>query len=89
MDNQISTLLREVKESTDWTESQIAERLGVSQPTVSRILNGQTDCKSTTYRAISALHAAHVTDGDLSTNGAKQAVAELSVSESSVALSPS
>jgi len=60
MDNQITSLLREIKEATGWTESHIAVQIGTSQPTVSRILNGQSDCKSATYRAISALYARYV-----------------------------
>lgn len=57
MDKQISTLLREVKEATGWTEPQIAEEIGTSQPTVNRILNGQDECKNKTLRAIEALHS--------------------------------
>lgn len=60
MDKNISTLLREIKAVTGWSEPVIAEKLGISQPTVNRILNGQSDCKGSTYRAISDLHAAAV-----------------------------
>ncbi|WP_082989091.1 helix-turn-helix domain-containing protein [Janthinobacterium psychrotolerans] len=55
MDKSISTLLREIKAAKGWSERAIADKLGVSQPTVSRILNGQIDCKGSTYRAINAL----------------------------------
>lgn len=57
MDKQISTLLREVKEVTGWSEPRIAEEIGTSQPTVNRILNGQDECKTRTLRAIEALHS--------------------------------
>jgi transcriptional regulator with XRE-family HTH domain len=60
MDKDISTLLREIKEATRWSEPRIAAELGTSQPTVNRILNGQADCKATTYRAITLLHQAQV-----------------------------
>ncbi|CUI05750.1 hypothetical protein BN2497_6277 [Janthinobacterium sp. CG23_2] len=35
----------------------MATALGTTQPTVSRILNGQADCKIATFHAICALHA--------------------------------
>ncbi|MFZ3286593.1 MAG: hypothetical protein WA191_07055 [Telluria sp.] len=56
MDKDISTLLREIKDSTSWSEPRIAAELGTSQPTVNRILNGQTDCMGSTLNAITALH---------------------------------
>ena len=56
MDKNISTLLREIKERTGWSEPRIAAELGTSQPTVNRILNGQPDCKAKTLRSIDALH---------------------------------
>jgi transcriptional regulator with XRE-family HTH domain len=56
MDKKISTLLREIKNATGWSESRLASKLDTSQPTVNRILNGQEDCKGSTYRAITALH---------------------------------
>lgn len=57
MDKDIATLLREIKSATSWSEPQIAAELGTSQPTVNRILNGQPDCKGSTFRAIESLHA--------------------------------
>jgi transcriptional regulator with XRE-family HTH domain len=57
MDKTISTLLREIKEASHWSEPRIASEIGTSQPTVNRILNGQVECKGRTLRAITALHA--------------------------------
>lgn len=57
MDKQISTILREVKDATGWTEARIAQELVTSQPTVNRILNGQDECTVRVLRAIEALHA--------------------------------
>lgn len=57
MDKEISTLLREIKDASGWTEMRIARALGITQPTVSRILHGQADCKIATFHAICALHA--------------------------------
>lgn len=62
MDKNISTLLREIKAATGWSEPVIAGKLNTSQPTVNRILNGQADCKGTTYRAIIELHLLEVGD---------------------------
>lgn len=56
MHKEISTLLREIKDATQWSEPRIAAELGTSQPTVNRILNGQSDCKGSTLRAITELH---------------------------------
>jgi len=58
MDKNISTLLREIKDATQWSEPKIALEIGTSQPTVNRILNGQGDCKGSTLRAINELHRA-------------------------------
>jgi transcriptional regulator with XRE-family HTH domain len=57
MEKDISTLLQEIKEASGWTEMRIARALGSTQPTVSRILHGQADCKIATFHAIRALHA--------------------------------
>jgi transcriptional regulator with XRE-family HTH domain len=59
MDKQISTLLREVKAATSWSEPKIAKAIGASQATVNRILHGQSDCMGKTHRAIEALHKEH------------------------------
>jgi transcriptional regulator with XRE-family HTH domain len=56
MDKDISTALREVRTETGWSEPRIASELGISQPTVNRILNGQDDCKAKTFRAIQILY---------------------------------
>jgi transcriptional regulator with XRE-family HTH domain len=56
MDKDISTLLQEIKAATSWSEPRIADELGTSQPTVNRILNGQEDCKGSTFKAIQDLH---------------------------------
>jgi hypothetical protein len=63
MSKPISELLNEIKTETGWSEPRIATELRallpdsrMSQPTVNRILNGQDECKSSTLRAIEALH---------------------------------
>lgn len=56
MNPNITTLLQEIKATTDWSEPRIATEIGVSQPTVNRILNGQGDCKGATLMAIVNLH---------------------------------
>lgn len=56
MEKNITTLLREIKDLSGWSEPKIATAIGTSQPTVNRILNGQTDCKGSTLRAIEDLH---------------------------------
>ena len=56
MDKDTSTLLREIKEATSWSEPRIAAEIGTSQPTVNRILHGQADCMARTQRAIENLH---------------------------------
>jgi AraC-like DNA-binding protein len=57
MDKEISHLLQEVRLWTEWSEPRIARALGVSQPTVHRILNGQSECRGSTLLAITELHA--------------------------------
>lgn len=56
MDKDISTLLGEIKEAKCWSEPRLATELGTSQPTVHRILKGQSECKVSTYKAIESLH---------------------------------
>lgn len=58
MEKNISTLLMEIKRQQGWTQTRLAVELGTTQPTVNRILNGQDDCKVTTFKAICALHRA-------------------------------
>lgn len=55
-DQSITALLHFIRAATCWSEPRIAKKLGVSQPTVNRILNGQGDCKGSTLQAIRALH---------------------------------
>lgn len=57
MDKNIGTLMQEIRSVTGWSEPLLAREIGVSQPTVHRILKGQADCKASTLRAIEALHA--------------------------------
>jgi transcriptional regulator with XRE-family HTH domain len=61
MDNKLTTqnasaLLQFVRTATGWSEPRIARKLGVSQPTVHRILKGQNNCQFTTWQAIQVLH---------------------------------
>jgi transcriptional regulator with XRE-family HTH domain len=56
MDKNPSTLLREIKQATGWSETRLAFELKTSQPTVNRILNGQPRCMSTTMTAIEKLY---------------------------------
>ncbi|WP_374702132.1 helix-turn-helix domain-containing protein [Herbaspirillum sp. B65] len=49
--------MQEIRSATGWSEPLLAREIGVSQPTVHRILKGQADCKASTLRAIEALHA--------------------------------
>jgi transcriptional regulator with XRE-family HTH domain len=55
-DQSATALLQFVRAATRWSEPRIAKKLGVSQPTVNRILNGQSDCKGSTLQAIRKLH---------------------------------
>jgi len=59
MDKDPSTLLKELKAATAWSETRLAAELKTSQPTVNRILNGQARCLSTTLAAIAGLHSVH------------------------------
>ncbi|MBU9403777.1 helix-turn-helix transcriptional regulator [Burkholderia multivorans] len=58
-----SELLAEIKQATKEGEIALAKRLGISQPTVNRLLNGQADCSSKTLRAIQRVHAEIVVSG--------------------------
>jgi plasmid maintenance system antidote protein VapI len=49
-------MLNEIKSTTGLGEIALAEKLGISQPTVNRILNGQPDCKGKTLQSIAALY---------------------------------
>lgn len=57
MDKSHQAKLAEIKAHTGLSEVALAQRLGVSQPTVNRILNGQGDCKGSTLVAIDHLYA--------------------------------
>jgi ribosome-binding protein aMBF1 (putative translation factor) len=59
MDKDPSTLLRELKQATGWSETRLAAEIKTSQPTVNRILNGQARCISTTLTSIEKLHDIH------------------------------
>lgn len=50
-------LLAEIKAATKLGEIGLAKRLGISQPTVHRILSGQSGCSSRALFAILRLHA--------------------------------
>lgn len=49
-----SESLRDIKDLTGLSEIALARRLGISQPTVNRILHGKSDCKASTLMAIQA-----------------------------------
>lgn len=58
MDTRTPTeLLAEIKTQTQLGEIGLAKRLGVSQPTVNRILRGQPNCSSKALLAIQRLYA--------------------------------
>ncbi|MEI5996807.1 hypothetical protein H3V53_06215 [Paraburkholderia bengalensis] len=52
-----SEMLAEIKAETQLGEIGLAKRLGVSQPTVNRILRGQPNCSSKALLAIQRVHA--------------------------------
>lgn len=56
MKKHLPTLLAEVRAATKWSQVRLAIELGVTQPTVNRILNGQAKYKADTYCAVVALH---------------------------------
>ncbi|MFK4444663.1 DNA-binding transcriptional regulator YdaS (Cro superfamily) [Caballeronia udeis] len=58
MDNQTpSDLLVEIKTHTQLSEVALAALLGISQPTVNRILKNQPGCSSKSLMAIQRAHA--------------------------------
>jgi transcriptional regulator with XRE-family HTH domain len=63
MDKNISTMLREIKAAKGCGQPTLARELDTSQPTVNRILKGQTECRSGLYSRISALHSEVVGQG--------------------------
>lgn len=62
-----SELLVEIKQVTHEAETALAKRLGISQPTVNRILRGQSNCSSKVLLAIQRAHAEVVADVFVST----------------------
>jgi predicted transcriptional regulator len=46
------TVLQEIKAETGWSEPRIAREIGTSQPTINRLMNGQPECKASTWRAM-------------------------------------
>lgn len=56
MEKNICTLLKEIKIEMACGENKLAKEIGASQATVNRILNGQTECLSSTYQSIFSLH---------------------------------
>lgn len=50
-------LLAEIKTATGLSEIGLSKRLGISQPTVHRILTGQLGCSSKALFAILRVHA--------------------------------
>jgi transcriptional regulator with XRE-family HTH domain len=74
MDKDPSTLLRELKHSTGWSETRLARELKTSQPTVNRLLNGQPRCFSTLLTAIANLHEVHCTEALMRRSGDKEEV---------------
>jgi len=56
MEKNIVALLKEIKGETGFCQTELAKALGTTQPTIHRILNGQVECKLSTWRAIVDLH---------------------------------
>jgi transcriptional regulator with XRE-family HTH domain len=50
-------MLAEIKAATNMVETELATRIGISQPTVNRILRGQPNCTWKVLVAIQRLHA--------------------------------
>jgi predicted transcriptional regulator len=63
MEKNISTMLQEIKAAKGCGQPTLARELETSQPTVNRILNGQTECRSSLFKRISALHSEVVAQG--------------------------
>jgi predicted transcriptional regulator len=61
MDKPITELLHEIQQATAWSQPKIAIEVGVSQPTINRILKGQVECKGSTLTAIRNLHVKTLT----------------------------
>lgn len=63
MEKNISMMLQEIKAAKRCSQPTLARELGTSQPTVNRILNGQTECQSGLFARITALHSKVVGSG--------------------------
>lgn len=50
-------LLVEIKQATQESEIALSKRIGISQPTINRILRGQPGCSSETLLAIQRIHS--------------------------------
>lgn len=50
-------LLSEIKQATQESEIALSKRIGISQPTINRILRGQPGCSSKALLAIQRVHA--------------------------------
>ncbi|WP_333998266.1 helix-turn-helix transcriptional regulator [Burkholderia orbicola] len=50
-------LLSEIKQTTQESEVALSKRIGISQPTINRILGGQRGCSLSSLRAIERVHA--------------------------------
>ena len=62
MNKNIAELLNEIFVETGWSQPRLAVEVGTSQPTINRILNGQVNCRASTYLAIVKVHAVVVAD---------------------------
>ena len=51
---QIGTIIQRARKKADWTQSQLAERAGVRQATISMIESGETPAKLETILAVLA-----------------------------------
>jgi hypothetical protein len=45
-------ILSDIQTGTGWSQPRIAKETGTSQATICRLMNGQHECKSSTWRAL-------------------------------------
>lgn len=45
-------ILSDIQTATGWSQPRIAKEANTSQPTICRLMNGQSECKSSTWRAL-------------------------------------
>jgi predicted transcriptional regulator len=57
-------MLQEIKAATGLGEIGLSKQVGVSQPTINRILNGHSGCTVKTWRSIVKLHSELVTSSE-------------------------